>query len=219
MGKIDIKGYIVSNDDREFYDFYGMTSTYPKMVQDAIANDEDEEITLNIASNGGDVFAASEIYTMLRDSGKRIVVNIQGLAASAASVISMAGDTVRISPTAHIMIHKASSGFVGNSDDMEHQSVVLNSIDESIALAYEMKTGLKQSELLDLMAKETWLNAKTAVDKGFADEIMFFEEQIMVTNAVHQMPSKSAINKFKNMIAKPKTNSLREQKLKILLEK
>lgn len=219
MGKIDIKGYIVSNDDREFYDFYGMTSTYPKMVQDAITNDEDEEITLNIASNGGDVFAASEIYTMLRDSGKRIVVNIQGLAASAASVISMAGNTVRISPTAHIMIHKASSGFVGNSDDMEHQSVVLNSIDESIALAYEMKTGLKQSELLDLMAKETWLNAKTAVDKGFADEIMFFEEQIMVTNAVHQMPSKSAINKFKNMIAKPKTNSLREQKLKILLEK
>ena len=219
MGKIDIKGYIVSNDDREFYDFYGMTSTYPKMVQDAIANDEDEEITLNIASNGGDVFAASEIYTMLRDSGKRIVVNIQGLAASAASVISMAGNTVRISPTAHIMIHKASSGFVGNSDDMEHQSAVLNSIDESIALAYEMKTGLKQSELLELMAKETWLNAKTAVDKGFADEIMFFEEQIMVTNAVHQMPSKSAINKFKNMIAKPKTNSLREQKLKILLEK
>ena len=168
------------------------------------------------------MFAASEIYTMLRDSGKRIVVNIQGLAASAASVISMAGNTVRISPTAHIMIHKASSGFVGNSDDMEHQSVVLNSIDESIALAYEMKTGLKQSELLELMAKETWLNAKTAVDKGFADEIMFFgddEEQIMVTNAVHQMPSKSAINKFKNMIAKPKTNSLREQKLKILLEK
>lgn len=219
MGKIDIKGYIVSNDDREFYDFYGMTSTYPKMVQDAIANDEDEEITLNIASNGGDVFAASEIYTMLKSSGKRIVVNVQGLAASAASVISMAGDTVRISPTAHIMIHKASTGIVGDSDDLEHQSAVLNSIDESIALAYEMKTGLKQSELLELMAKETWLNAKTAVDKGFADEIMFFEEQIMVTNAVHQMPSKTAINKFKNMIAEPKTNSLREQKLKILLEK
>ena len=99
---------------------------------------------------------------------------------------------------------------------------MLNSIDESIALAYEMKTGLKQPELLDLMAKETWLNAKTAVDKGFADEIMFFdndEEEIMVTNATHQLPSKSAITKFKNMIATPKTNSLREQKLAILLEK
>lgn len=222
MGEIDIKGYIVSNDDKDFYDFYGMTSTYPKLVQDAIANDEDEEITLNISSNGGDVFAASEIYTMLKSSGKRIVVNVQGLAASAASVISMAGDTVRISPTAHIMIHKASTSIRGNGDDLEHQSIVLNSIDESIALAYEMKTGLKQPELLELMAKETWLNAKTAVDKGFADEIMFFdndEDQIMVTNSVYQLPSKSAINKFKNMIATPKTNSLREQKLAILLEK
>ena len=221
MGKIDIKGDIASDDLVAFYDFFGMKCTYPKMVQDAIENDNDEEITLNIASNGGDVFAASEIYTMLKASGKRIVVNVQGLAASAASVISMAGDTVRISPTAQIMIHKASTGIRGNSDDLEHQSAVLNSIDESIALAYEMKTGLKQTELLDLMAKETWLNAKTAVDKGFADEIMFSdtEEEVMVTNATHQLPSKSAINKFKNMIATPKTNSLREQKMKILLEK
>lgn len=223
MSKIDIKGDIASNDLVAFYDFFGMTCTYPKMVQDAIENDEDEEITLNIASNGGDVFAASEIYTMLKASGKRIVVNVQGLAASAASVISMAGNVVRMSPTSQMMIHKASvDPGHSNADDLEHQSTVLNSIDESIALAYEMKTGLKQPELLDLMAKETWLNAKTAVDKGFADEIMFFdddEEEIMVTNAVHQLPSKSAITKFKNMIATPKTNSLREQKLAILLEK
>ena len=223
MGKIDIKGDIASNDLVAFYDFFGMTCTYPKMVQDAIENDEDEEITLNIASNGGDVFAASEIYTMLKASGKRIVVNVQGLAASAASVISMAGNVVRMSPTSQMMIHKASvDPGHSNADDLEHQSTVLNSIDESIALAYEMKTGLKQPELLDLMAKETWLNAKTAVDKGFADEIMFFEndeEEIMVTNATHQLPSKSAITKFKSMIATPKTNSLREQKLAILLEK
>lgn len=222
MGKIDIKGDIVSDDVGSFYEWFGMSSTYPKLVQQAIDNDQDEEITLNIASNGGDVFAASEIYTMLKASGKRIVVNVQGLAASAASVISMAGDAVRISPTAHIMIHKASTGIFGNSDDLEHQSAVLNSIDESIAMAYEMKTGLKQPELLELMAKETWLNAKTAVDKGFADEIMFFdndEEEIIVTNTVHQLPSKSAIAKFKNMIATPKTNTLREQKLAILLEK
>lgn len=223
MGKIDIKGDIVSDDVGSFYEWFGMSSTYPKLVQQAIDNDQDEEITLNIASNGGDVFAASEIYTMLKASGKRIVVNVQGLAASAASVISMAGDTVRISPTAHIMIHKASvDPGHSNADDLEHQSAVLNSIDESIAMAYEMKTGLKQPELLELMAKETWLNAKTAVDKGFADEIMFFdndEEEIMVTNTTHQLPSKSAIAKFKNMIATPKTNDLREQKLAILLEK
>ena len=79
---------IVSNDVGEFYEWFGMSSTYPKKIQQAILNDEDNEIVLDIASNGGDVFAASEIYTMLRDSQKNIVVNIQGLAASAASVIA-----------------------------------------------------------------------------------------------------------------------------------
>ena len=229
IGKIDIKGDIVSNDVGEFYEFFGMSSTYPKKIQQAILNDEDDEIILNVASNGGDVFAASEIYTMLRDSEKNVTVNIQGLAASAASVISMAGDTVRISPTAQIMIHKASVSTVGNSDDLEHESEVLNGIDESIAMAYELKTGMKQSDILQLMANETWLNAKAAVDKGFADEIMFNESDDEPTfeNTIHTLPSKSAINKFKNLIAKEKlnkqpsqpTNSVRERKLAILLDK
>lgn len=229
MGKIDIKGDIVSNDVGEFYEWFGMSSTYPNKIQQAIANDEDDEIVLDVASNGGDVFAASEIYTMLKDSSKNIVVNIQGLAASAASVIAMAGNTVRMSPTSQLMIHKASVSTVGNSDDLEHESEVLNGIDESIAMAYELKTGMKQTDILQLMSNETWMNAKAAVDKGFADEIMFNEsdDEPMFENAVHALPSKSAINKFKNFIAKEKLNkqqsqpknSLREQKLAILLDK
>ncbi|MBT0944431.1 head maturation protease, ClpP-related [Streptococcus lutetiensis] len=229
MGKIDIKGDIVSNDVGEFYEWFGMSSTYPNKIQQAIANDEDDEIVLDVASNGGDVFAASEIYTMLKDSSKNIVVNIQGLAASAASVIAMAGNTVRMSPTSQLMIHKASVSTVGNSDDLEHESEVLNGIDESIAMAYELKTGMKQTDILQLMSNETWMNAKAAVDKGFADEIMFNEsdDEPMFENAVHALPSKAAINKFKNLIAKEKLNkqqsqpknSLREQKLAILLDK
>lgn len=229
MGKIDIKGDIVSNDVGEFYEWFGMSSTYPNKIQQAIANDEDDEIVLDVASNGGDVFAASEIYTMLKDSSKNIVVNIQGLAASAASVIAMAGNTVRMSPTSQLMIHKASVSTVGNSDDLEHESEVLNGIDESIAMAYELKTGMKQTDILQLMSNETWMNAKAAVDKGFADEIMFNEsdDEPMFENAVHALPSKVAINKFKNLIAKEKLNkqqsqpknSLREQKLAILLDK
>lgn len=229
MGIIDIKGDVVSNDVGEFYEWFGMSSTYPSKVQLAIANDEDDDITLNIASNGGDVFAASEIYTMLKDSGKTVTVNIQGLAASAASVIAMAGNTVRMSPTSQMMIHKALVSTVGNSDDLEHESGVLNSIDESIAAAYELKTGLSQADILQMMSNETWMNAKVAVDKGFADEIMFNESDDEPTfeNAVHQLPSKSAINKFKNLIAKEKLNkqpsqpknSLREKKLAILLQK
>ena len=229
MGIIDIKGDVVSNDVGEFYERFGMSSTYPSKVQRAIANDEDDDITLNIASNGGDVFAASEIYTMLKDSGKTVTVNIQGLAASAASVIAMAGNTVRMSPTSQMMIHKALVSTVGNSDDLEHESGVLNSIDESIAAAYELKTGLSQTDILQMMANETWMNAKVAVDKGFADEIMFNESDDEPTfeNAVHQLPNKAAINKFKNLIAKEKLNkqpsqpknSLRDKKLAILLQK
>lgn len=226
MTKIDIKGDIVDNDTGEFFDYFGMSSVYPKKVQQAIENDEDNEIILDVASNGGDVFSASEIYTMLKSSGKNIVVNIQGLAASAASVISMAGNTVNISPTAQLMIHKASVIGAGNADDFEHEAKVLNGIDESIASAYELKTGMKQEDLLQMMANETWLNAKEAVDKGFADNIMFSndEEEIVVTNSISHLPSKQAINKFKNLIAKEKirnekqTVSLREQKLAILRE-
>ena len=229
MGIIDIKGDVVSNDVGEFYEWFGMSSTYPSKIQQAIANDEDDDITLNVASNGGDVFAASEIYTMLKDSGKTVTVNIQGLAASAASVIAMAGNTVRMSPTSQMMIHKALVSTTGNSDDLEHESGVLNSIDESIAAAYELKTGLSQTDILQMMSNETWMNAKVAVDKGFADEIMFNESDDEPTfeNAVHQLPSKTAINKFKNLIAKEKLNkqpsqpknSLRDQKLAILLQK
>ena len=228
MGKIDIKGDIVSNDVGEFYEWFGMSSTYPQKIQQAILNDEDNEIVLDVASNGGDVFAASEIYTMLRDSQKNIVVNIQGLAASAASVIAMAGNTVRMSPTSQLMIHKASVSTVGNSDDLERESEVLNGIDESIAMAYELKTGMKQTDILQLMSNETWMNAKVAVDKGFADEIMFNEsdDEPIFENAIHALPSKAAINKFKNLIAKEKlnkqssqsTNSVRERKLAILLD-
>ena len=228
MTKIDIKGDIVDNDTGEFFEYFGMSSVYPKKVQQAIENDEDEEIVLDVASNGGDVFSASEIYTMLKSSGKNIVVNIQGLAASAASVISMAGNTVNISPTAQLMIHKASVIGAGNADDFEHEAKVLNGIDESIASAYELKTGMKQEDLLQMMASETWLNAKEAVDKGFADNIMFSndeDEEIVVTNSINHIPSKQAINKFKNLIAKEQLKnekdsqpkiSLRDQKLAIL---
>ena len=228
MTKIDIKGDIVDNDTGEFFDYFGMSSVYPKKVQQAIENDEDEEIILDVASNGGDVFSASEIYTMLKSSGKNIVVNIQGLAASAASVISMAGNTVNISPTAQLMIHKTSVIGAGNADDFEHEANVLNGIDESIASAYELKTGMKQEDLLQMMASETWLNAKEAVDKGFADNIMFSNddnEEIVITNSINHIPSRQAINKFKNLIAKEQLKnekdsqpkiSLRDQKLAIL---
>lgn len=228
---IEIKNSIVSDVVGTLYDRMGVSDyTSPKKVKAqlkdcAFSND----LTVNVSSGGGDVFAASEIYTMLRDSGKKVTVNIQGLAASAASVISMAGDTVRISPTAQIMIHKASNGIRGNADGMNHNAAVLDGIDKSIAAAYVAKTGMKESDLIQLMSNETWLTAKDAVDKGFADEIMFNDEAnsqnyqnstfgTVITDAVATQFLNS-IQQIEDKQPSQPVNSVRERKLAILLGK
>lgn len=226
--QIPIKGDVVDNMTGSFYEFFGMPSVYPSSIEQALANGSPtEDVELNVASNGGDVFAASEIYTMLKNYQGNVTVNVQGIAASAASVITMAGDTVNISPTAQIMIHKAWENVQGNADDLAHESTVMDNIDQSIVAAYEAKTGMKQSDLLQLMSNETWLTAKQAVDKGFADSIMFVDEkQPQVVNSVSHIPSKKAINKFLNLIAKaeskpepPKQNNEDTKKAQLLKEK
>lgn len=201
MIKIPIKGDIVDNDTAEFYDFWGMNNyCSPNQVESALQNTNHQPVTVEIASNGGDVFAGSEIYSLLKGYDNDVTVNIVGLAASAASVIAMAGDTVKIAPTAQIMIHKAWTDYQGNADDLEHQANVLGTIDQSIASAYENKTGMNKDELLQMMSNETWLTAKDAVDKGFADEIMFEDEQTPVFNSTEKpVVSKATLNKFRNM--------------------
>lgn len=225
MIKIPVKGDIIDNDTAEFYDFWGMNNyCSPNQVESALQNANHQPVTVEIASNGGDVFAGSEIYSLLKGYDNDVTVNIIGLAASAASVIAMAGDTVKIAPTAQIMIHKAWTDSQGNADDLEHQANVLGTIDQSIASAYEKKTGMDQDELLQMMSNETWLTAKDAVDKGFADEIMFEDEQTPVFNSTEKpVVSKATLNKFRNMQMKMadedrKSDSanLLNKKLKIL---
>lgn len=130
-------------------------------------------MTLWINSPGGNVFAAAEIYTMLRDYKGKITVKIDAIAASAASVIAMAGNTVLMSPVAMLMIHDPSTLAYGNTKDMEHAISVLTEVKESIINAYAAKTGLTHSRISKLMENETWMNAKKAVELGFADEILF----------------------------------------------
>ncbi|MBB5887739.1 head maturation protease, ClpP-related [Lactovum miscens] len=210
---IDVKGDIVDNDTANYFEMInnelGISLDYcsPSKINKALLSDDDE-VELNIASNGGEVFAASEIYTVLRSSHKNIIANIQGLAASAASVIAMAGDTVNISPTAQIMIHKALSNSVGNADDFEHEASVLNGVDQSIAAAYELKTGMSETEILQLMSNSTWMNAKTAVDKGFADNIMTFSEvSPVIMNSLSAIPTKKSMNKFIDLIKNQKVKN------------
>ena len=137
---------------------------------------EDGDLTLWINSPGGNVFAAAEIYTMIRDYPHNVTVRIASIAASAASVIAMAGNTVQMSPTALLMIHDPSTIAFGNAKDMEKAIATLNEVKESIINAYAAKTGLSRNRISNLMSDETWINAKKAVELGFADEILFDEK-------------------------------------------
>lgn len=132
-------------------------------------------INVWINSPGGDVFAAAQIYNMLMDYPFDVTVMIDGLAASAASVIAMAGTTVQMSPVAMMMIHNPATIAIGDSEEMKKAIKMLDEVKESIMNAYEIKTGLSRDRISKLMDAETWFNAKKAVELGFADEIMFSE--------------------------------------------
>ena len=134
------------------------------------------DITLWINSPGGDVFAASQIYNMLMDYKENVTVKIDGLAASAASVIAMSGTKVLMSPVSQIMIHNPMTVAIGNADEMSKAIDMLSEIKESIINAYELKTNLPRDEISKMMDSETWMNARKAVELGFADEIMYTEK-------------------------------------------
>ncbi len=134
---------------------------------------EEGDVTVWINSPGGNVFAAAEIYTMLREYAGSITVRIASIAASAASVVAMAGDRVEMSPTALLMIHDPSTIAMGNAKDMEKAIETLNEVKESIINAYAAKSGMRRGKIAELMSNETWMNAKKAVEMGFADEILY----------------------------------------------
>ena len=155
--------------------FWGDEIT-PQMFRDEL-NAGEGDVTVWINSPGGNVFAAAEIYTMLKDYKGSITVKIDAIAASAASVVAMAGDVVQMSPVAMLMIHDPSTVAMGNTKDMEKAIEVLNEVKESIINAYASKSGLSHARIANLMSNETWMNAKKAVELGFADEILFSKKE------------------------------------------
>jgi ATP-dependent Clp protease protease subunit len=137
---------------------------------DLTAGEGDIVIWLN--SPGGDCIAASQIYAMLMDYRGNITVKIDGIAASAASVIAMAGTEVLMAPTALMMVHNPLTVAIGDSEEMQKAIAMLAEVKESIINAYEIKTGLSRVRLSHLMDAETWLNANKAIEMGFADGIL-----------------------------------------------
>lgn len=143
----------------------------PQLFKDELMADSGD-ITVWINSPGGDCVAAAQIYNMLMDYKGDVTVKIDGIAASAASVIAMAGTKVLVSPVSMLMIHNPMTAAFGNSEEMQKAIEMLSSVKDSIINAYEIKTGLSRAKLSHLMDAETWMDANKAVELGFADEIM-----------------------------------------------
>lgn len=154
----------------------------------------DGDITVWINSPGGDCIAASQIYSMLMDYKGSVTIKIDGIAASAASVIAMAGTKVLMAPTALMMIHNPLTVTIGDSEEMQKAISMLSEVKESIINAYEIKTSLSRAKLSHLMDAETWLNANKAVELGFADDILSDNKKEIQSDNVTYAFSRKAVN-------------------------
>lgn len=152
-------------------------------------------ITIWINSPGGDCIAASQIYTMLMDYKGDVTVKVDGIAASAASVVAMAGTKVLMAPTALMMIHNPATMAFGDHADMEKAIDMLSEVKESIINAYEIKTGLTHTQLSHMMDDTTWMNAKKAIELGFADGILTDEKRESAATAEGYEFSASAVER------------------------
>ena len=216
MAKVNIKGPIVSDNDAWIYEWLGIKATCPKIVNDAIdkANGEDLEVIIN--SGGGSVFAASEIYTALKSYMGNVTVKIVGMAASAASVIAMAGKKVMMTPTGQMMIHNVTTYAEGDYRDMEHTADILKTANDTIANAYRLKSGKTQEDLLALMDDETWMDAKKAKELGLIDEIMFEDVQLAASAGYSGLLPPEVINTVRNKLQGEKALKAAHAKLNFL---
>ena len=174
----------------------------PKIFKEELENHQGD-ITVWINSPGGDCIAAAQIYNLLIEHKGNVTVKIDGIAASAASVIAMAGTTVKMSPVAMLMIHNPMTIAYGNTSEMEKAIEMLQEVKESIINAYELKTGLSRNKISKLMDNETWMDARKAVELGFADEMMERNTKNLEPPSVSMMYSEtlltnSLMDKLKN---------------------
>ncbi len=183
MKTAQIRGDIINNDTKWFYDWLEWESTCPKDIKTVIDSLEPgEELRVIVNSGGGDVYAGQEIYTLLRKC-RNSVAEIDSMAGSAAGVAAMGAGRVLISPVGMIMIHNVTgSGYTsGDYHLYEKRANALKELNAALARSYSEKSGKPVEEILQIMDKETWLTANQAVEMGFADETM--GDSMQVTNA------------------------------------
>jgi ATP-dependent Clp protease protease subunit len=154
------------------YDEIGFWGVQAKDFSQQISQIKAPVLNVEINSPGGDVFAGIAIFNMLRASGKEIVVKVMGVAASAASLIAMAGDRIVMPKNTFMMIHNPWSFAMGNADELRKTADTLDTIGTALLETYAAKTGLSNDEITSMLATDTWLTADEALEKGFATEVI-----------------------------------------------
>ncbi len=219
MPRVEIKGTIVANDDKWIYDWFGIEAVCPKDVQKVIDGAKGEALQVEVNSGGGDVFAGNEIYYLLNQYAGDVTADIVGFAASAATIICCGARRVRAVPGALYMIHNVSGGAGGDHRALTHGAAVLKKADQSVSNIYQQKTGLSEAELLALMEKESWMEAKEAKEKGFIDEIIG-ESARLYNAAFANILAPEVIEKIRNTVPHQDPTDpdffMRQNKLKLL---
>lgn len=177
-------------------DWFSESDTTLNRVNKKLAQADGKDITVNINSFGGSMFEGLAIYNALCQHKGKVTVNVLGVAASAASLIAMAGDEIKISPSAFLMIHNSAVIIYGNKNEMQDWINKLSKFDEAMAKLYASKTGIDKAEIAKMMDEETWLDGEIAVEKGFATEILTKEIKATANNSVY------ALRKIDEILAK-----------------
>lgn len=173
MKKIQLKGDVVSDRIGQLFDWFDLDSIYPNKLKQALDDSNGEDVEVTMTTNGGSVFAGQEIYDLIQSYSGKTTLKISGLVASIGTLISCAFDEVFISPVGTFMIHNPTLGEVsGEKSDMEKAAQLLETVESTLVSAYVAKTGLEESELVEMMSNETFMTAQETIDKGFADGLI-----------------------------------------------
>lgn len=200
--KIKLNGPVIGDGGTWLYDWLSMPYISASRVSKELEDARGDDVELYINSPGGSVFAGSEVYTLIKEYTGKVTAKITGVAASAASFFLMGADEIKMSPPAQLMIHNAATRTEGDKNDHLSNTDMLNGTDVAITNAYRLKTGKSTEELLSLMNKTTWMNAQQAVEMGFADGILFDEENtlVTVTNSISGEIPQDVIDKLRDYL-------------------
>lgn len=212
LHKINIRGVLIPNDYKWFYDWFEEDSTCPADVQKILdAVQEGDAVEVYISSPGGVIEVGTEIYTMLHMNKDRVKIYITGEACSAASIVAMAAHC-EMAPTALMMVHCTSVGASGNHNILEKAADMLKTADKALCQAYMLKANMTEEEALQMMEAETWLTAEQAKERGLIDGIMFENEQEeytpIVAGPLFALPSEERMELARRMMKEAdKTNT------------